>query len=480
MITFACDCGKELRARDDLAGKKTRCPQCSAVLRVPAAEVVTAAGDPDLDLDDSTPYGLMQPDPNEARLRSTAPVDESAAEAMDQPPAPSTYHSSPREPATRFRPATGRPTAAKPIATKPIRAVPLVRGGGGEPSLLEYTYLLLVFALIPLAVSLLGKSDKHDIQQRFAETIENAPPEEQQRIAGVLNGDSVSLEDAINAMPGSKLHGAHLARTTSVHWLYAALAAALYLSLLALCFSVERANLGHLFGIGAFTATVGIAFLLFVQLCANFRLGGIRGRGAALVIFLILFFIGWSYASANDPESNFLISAFGFTFGVGFCEEFTKAIPLFIAFRRHCDFGWRTACLWGLASGIGFGVSEGIMYSSQHYNGIAGIDIYLVRFVSCVALHAMWSASVGIAIARNVEHLEGIEDVAGYGLFAFRVMAVPMVLHGFYDTLLKKDMNAYALLVALLSFAWLAWHVELARGANPAAGRLKVAKKWAY
>jgi len=31
----------------------------------------------------------------------------------------------------------------------------------------------------------------------------------------------------------------------------------------------------------------------------------------------------------------------------------------------------------------------------------------------------------------------------------------------------------------LLSFAWLAWHVELARKDNLGAGRLKVAKKWA-
>ena len=136
--------------------------------------------------------------------------------------------------------------------------------------------------------------------------------------------------------------------------------------------------------------------------------------------------------------------------------------------------GWRGACLWGLASGIGFGVSEGIMYSSRHYNGLSGVDIYLVRFISCVALHAMWSASVGIAIARNVEEYDGVEDAGGFGLFMLRVMAVPMVLHGFYDTLLKKDMNVWALVVALMSFAWFAWHIELARRTHPGAGRPRV------
>jgi hypothetical protein len=45
--------------------------------------------------------------------------------------------------------------------------------------------------------------------------------------------------------------------------------------------------------------------------------------------------------------------------------------------------------LWGMASGIGFGIAEGIMYSGRYYNGVAGADIHYVRFLSCVALHAI-------------------------------------------------------------------------------------------
>ena len=55
-------------------------------------------------------------------------------------------------------------------------------------------------------------------------------------------------------------------------------------------------------------------------------------------------------------------------------------------------------------------------------------------------------------------------DWTGYSLAVLRILSVPMVLHGLYDTLLKKDMNAYALLVGLVSFAWFAWQVESARG----------------
>jgi hypothetical protein len=70
------------------------------------------------------------------------------------------------------------------------------------------------------------------------------------------------------------------------------------------------------------------------------------------------------------------------------------------------------------------------MYSGDTYNGMAGIDSYVVRFVSCVALHAMWAGAVGISIARTVGDYEGVEDAMGFSLYMLRILAVPMVLHG--------------------------------------------------
>jgi hypothetical protein len=37
-IHLACACGKELNVREDLAGKKVRCPECQAVVPVPPAD----------------------------------------------------------------------------------------------------------------------------------------------------------------------------------------------------------------------------------------------------------------------------------------------------------------------------------------------------------------------------------------------------------------------------------------------------------
>jgi RsiW-degrading membrane proteinase PrsW (M82 family) len=440
-ITFVCECGKTLRAGDDLAGRKTRCPQCSSIVTIPKAEVEADPVPPEPVPSDS-PYDLEY-----------SPKPFSASAYRPEPD----FDEGPKQPKTTF----SRAPAAKAVVSKPAKP-----SAGGESSLLEYSYLLLAFALIPLVFSLLGKQAKDDLGERFARSVAQASPEERQRIDNLLSRGEV--DEAFSALPGGKIDGAHLARNSSVHWVYAVIAAVAFLLLLGMFFSVERAQPAHLLGIGAFTGTVGIVFLLLVQLCSNFRIRGFHGRGGVImIIMLILMFIGWSYDSANDPDSNFFLSAFGFTFGVGLCEEFTKAIPLLFYFKRQAQMGWRGACLWGLASGIGFGVSEGIMYSSRYYNGFSGIDIYLVRFLSCVALHAMWSGSVGIAIARNVDDYEQVEDSAGFGLFMLRMLAVPMVLHGFYDTLLKKDMNVWALAVALLSFAWFAWQIEYARGWHP-------------
>jgi hypothetical protein len=41
-----------------------------------------------------------------------------------------------------------------------------------------------------------------------------------------------------------------------------------------------------------------------------------------------------------------------------------------------------------------------------------------------------------------------------------QVVIVPMILHGAYDTLLKEQADMYALIVAVVSFGWLAFQIE--------------------
>jgi RsiW-degrading membrane proteinase PrsW (M82 family) len=189
------------------------------------------------------------------------------------------------------------------------------------------------------------------------------------------------------------------------------------------------------------------------------------------VLFYIAKLIGFSYRAALDHDNGFLLSFVGFTLGVGFCEEVCKALPVFFRYLEPRKESWRIAFLWGLASGAAFGIAEGIIYSRNNYNGVAGGGIYLVRFLSCVCLHAVWTGSVAITIHQRQHLIQ--KRMPWYEfippLFAF--VAVPMVLHGLYDTLLKKDMNGVALLVAVASFLFLALQISRLGGADDQAAR---------
>jgi RsiW-degrading membrane proteinase PrsW (M82 family) len=114
-------------------------------------------------------------------------------------------------------------------------------------------------------------------------------------------------------------------------------------------------------------------------------------------------------------------------------------------------------------SGVGFGVSEGITYAYDFYNGISGGQIYLIRFASCVALHAIWSAATGINIYRRRAQFEGYMHFVTWIHQVVATIIVPMILHGLYDTMLTKGYDWAALAVAFASFGWLAYQIELAK-----------------
>ena len=332
---------------------------------------------------------------------------------------------------------------------------------------------MLLLALVPLGYSTLG-SDEPDFEQRVQRTLEKHP-ESVPEIARVVDSESFTKDDILNAFPDHRLEDAHLSRDTYVHWLYALVSAGAFVGLTLSIFPERRDRVGRLLGIGLFTGTAGILLLLGVQLAARLTYGRIiYGRSVVVIFFYLIKFIGFSYRAATDPDTNGFVSFLGFTLGVGLCEELCKALPVLWRLRsaRTEDlpsFTWRDACRWGFISGVGFGVSEGITYSSDYYNGVFGPGIYVVRFVSCVALHAVWSASAGIMMVRK-QRLIHDADTWWQMLFnAAVLLAVPMVLHGLYDTLLKKDMQGLALATAAASFGWFAWQVERMRAKEKAA-----------
>jgi RsiW-degrading membrane proteinase PrsW (M82 family) len=231
-----------------------------------------------------------------------------------------------------------------------------------------------------------------------------------------------------------------------------------------------------------FTAILGILILLAIQWLAlkiykseiwkalgmsegdswkALRIAGKCEKGvlcAFLRIFLFLYSIGFSYYSALDPDSGFIESFIGFTFGVGLCEELVKLIPVVWLMKKASKKGeilhLSGILLVGLASGVGFGVAEGIMYSAQFYNGIHGWDVYWVRFVTCVALHSTWTGIVALILwpFHVDEATKNEEEQPDTGFYMFILVIFSAILHGLYDTLLKKGEDFLAFVVAIATF----------------------------
>ena len=358
---------------------------------------------------------------------------------------------------------TARPTAA------PLELQQPERGGWVR----QHLYFLLLLALVPLAINTF-QSDPPSMESEVKATVADHP----EVVARLTNVHS--LEQFLDVVPDHRLHDALLPRTSHLHWIFALFSAALFFGLVLWQFPSARANPWHLLAAGAFTSTVGILLLLSLQYAAAVTQGfTVTGGNILVIIFYIVKFIGFSYRCADDPSNGFWLSFLGFTMGVGLCEEFCKAVPLLIRYK-HLDRpgkapgnNWRNACVWGMASGLGFGIAEGIMYSGTQYNGVASGSIYAVRFLSCVALHAIWAGSVGITLFNRQAILNAADTWYNYLLQVVLTISIAMTLHGLYDTLSKKDMEPWALAVAAASFCWLAFQIEMMRRGDPAVRRVR-------
>lgn len=304
----------------------------------------------------------------------------------------------------------------------------------------EYLYWLLPIALLPLAVALGHPTD--DTEARFRRTLHESPPSIRHRIEQLEHSPFATIDDVFDLLPDRRIVGALLPHGSARHWLFAGVSIAAFLVIALATFPNGGTTAKTLCAIGFFTGTAGVMLLLIVQP-----------------------FFTLTVHDVLDDNRNFVISLFGYIFGVGLFEELAKLVPLLWRYRRIGPLRWRAACLWGLASGAGFGVAEGVFYSESMYNGLALPEMYFVRFFSCVALHAIWTASAALSLARYPHEISNPTDKAVAALSLLRILAIPTVLHGLYDAVLQYNYDEAALGVALVSFGWLAWQIEATRAA---------------
>lgn len=446
-------CDRKLKAGDHLAGRQVKCPACQAAIQIPSAAPepkvpaerppATTSGDGEFSWDaidfsnrsqveDTTKPPPVNPRPK--RIQLTDGEDESV---MRKP---------------RIRDEVSEDASERPAASKRKSKPPAEREPDALASWRDHLHWLLALALIPLAISLLSDSDV--LREEFEKALQDHPE----------LSEATDKASFLQALPQGKLPSAHLAHDSLMHWGYALAATALFLALLAAMFPGGKTSVLGMFWSGLATGTIGIVLLLVFQYIAGATRGVMPRRlGWGVILFFVVKFIGFSYYCASDPDNGFLLSFLGFTCGVGLCEELCKALPVVLYLNATDRPEWRGACLIGLASGVGFGISEGIMYSSDNYNGLAPALIYLVRFLSCVTLHAVWSGSVALLMQRNMDYIDPDWEWEDITWFVIHYLGIAMLLHGLYDTLLKQEQQALALAVAAASFGWWGWRLHRAK-----------------
>lgn len=216
----------------------------------------------------------------------------------------------------------------------------------------------------------------------------------------------------------------------------------LILAIFGICFFVRPLRFPRKEAIGVlfFTMLFGLAGLLFFQFIADYTLSHLPNhpRGKFGLIVYIVAAIGGAYRSLES--SNIFERLFGFIFGVGFCEETTKLLPLFffaLVGRTRSNFiDFRGFLIVGYFSGLGFGIGEALYnYApwSGNPNPLVGSNV--LRWFALVPSHAIWTVTDAAFLWLLAPKISQAKNhYAAFGFCALTVLAVAVV-HGIYDVL---------------------------------------------
>jgi RsiW-degrading membrane proteinase PrsW (M82 family) len=131
-------------------------------------------------------------------------------------------------------------------------------------------------------------------------------------------------------------------------------------------------------------------------------------------------------------HGTLLFRIIGNFLSVGLIEEACKAAPVFMQARKPGRLLQpKTAMLYGMLSGLGFGIFEGIEYQLGVNRG-QGVDqayfLNVLRLTSLPFFHAIWAGISGYFIGFSMLH--------GSKRWPLRIIAIvfPATLHAFYNS----------------------------------------------
>jgi len=133
------------------------------------------------------------------------------------------------------------------------------------------------------------------------------------------------------------------------------------------------------------------------------------------------------------PNQGIISNMVGFIFGVGVFEEFVKVFPLYLLLRNSKEpLIPQTVVFYGLISGIGFGVFEGVIYQltiNVQLDYKQSFFMNIARLTSLPFLHSIWAGISAYFLAFSFLYPKNRHSMW------FLAIIIPSILHGLYDTL---------------------------------------------
>lgn len=150
------------------------------------------------------------------------------------------------------------------------------------------------------------------------------------------------------------------------------------------------------------------------------------------ILLLIQRIPPWTVLFSLAKSHNILSRFIGMFFGVGVHEELCKAVILFWIARRPGKLLMpQSMVFYGMISGLGFGIYEGVGYQMSINRGLQIDNAYfynIVRLTSLPFLHAIWTGIAGYFIAFAV-----LYPRKQTGLWILAI-GIPALLHAIYNT----------------------------------------------
>ena len=192
-----------------------------------------------------------------------------------------------------------------------------------------------------------------------------------------------------------------------------------------------------------------------------FKSPQVTAKTSVTIFFLMqaIVFVAWDalglpnlnfFYGATDQSYPMLLQLIGFTFGVGFTEEFAKMLPLiWLVKKTKKPLVPQTLVFYGLISGLAFGVYEGVQYQMTENMKLDGSDRFLMniaRLTSLPFIHAIWCAIGGFFISFAVLYPRYRKALWALALI------IPAMLHGIYDTMCGNGLTAIFVALPLCVF----------------------------